>query len=233
MNGNAAYFGDLWRARRIRELGERAVRGSASILVRIGAEHARWALQDLRRHDRHQDESKPAGDRWIGPALRGLTGEPEREVLRSDDIRDHAGRQRYRVLHDPWESYGYEVADRAVARSHLFCTEPYYDRRVVEAAFAIPESARWRGRDSRALSRALLAGRVSHGIAQRTTKAEFSPLAEAQDRALCDSGSQVTRLTKMQWVDPQFLEQARTGGPSPRTRWLVQAVEAWVETAWG
>jgi hypothetical protein len=155
---------------------------------------------------------------------------------------DRCKHQRYKTLHYPWEPHVFELGVQAVAGGDLLCADPFYDRRIVEFAVALPDSQRWRGNDYRWLQRRALRRVGLARIADRYTKPEFSSASANAVEALVSSGfPQQLRVAEYGWVardsSLQALAAPATSLPAlahitPKERWLLAALEAWVRAAW-
>jgi asparagine synthase (glutamine-hydrolysing) len=92
-----------------------------------------------------------------------------------------------------------EMEDRAATRAGVEQRNPFYDRRIIEFAFALPEDQRWRGRFRKRILRNAVAGLLPPAVGRRHDKAEFSgTYADALAR-WPDSGW--PRLVSRGWVD--------------------------------
>ena len=246
MVGHYGYFKDLLARRDFVKLGRSAFQGGSSMMAQAAQEVVEYRANAWTRRLRRQVAEAPASS-LVGPALQVAAQAVQaaaEEVLalpRPLGV-DRSKHQRYKTLHYPWEPYVFELAVQAVGGGNLLCVEPFYDRRVVEFALAVPDSQRWRGRDYRWLQRRALR-RVGLGTtADRHTKPEFSPTSRNEIRNVLDSGLP-TRLKVDQygWIakdafvagtNPSSASLDRTTVTS-REQWLVAALEAWVRAAWG
>jgi asparagine synthase (glutamine-hydrolysing) len=238
MAGNNTHFYDLWSDRRSWLLAMNVLQGGGSRLVR-GARRA--SVNRLRGYlDRRPGERGPSSGEppWMGPALRGHALPVGSPALPASGEVTRAKRRCYHTLHDTWTPHAFEMLDRAAADGDLASTEPFYDRRVVEFACALPESQRWHGSDNRWLERRALDGLLPTEVVERRSKAEFTEPFAAQAQALgLERRLPGFRTVGLGWVT---LDEGTSSGGAlagsplrPRRLWLIAAVEAWVRTVWG
>jgi asparagine synthase (glutamine-hydrolysing) len=69
---------------------------------------------------------------------------------------------------------GYELEDRAAAAAGLEQRHPFNDRRLAEFGFALPESQRWAGAETKVVMRRALEGVLPAAVGRRNDKAEFT-----------------------------------------------------------
>jgi hypothetical protein len=240
MCGRVGYFGDERRAGRYGSLLRNVVEGggrrlTALALMSLVHRGRAWSAQ-LFPHTRAVREPD-----WLGDELRGRLlppGDPPAAPPMLGDV-PRATLQRYATLHNPWEPYSYDALEPAVGGAHLVLAEPFYDTRVVNLAFAIPDSQRWHGADDRWLQRRALGPLLPPSVANRRSKAEFTPPFVAQLQRLgSDEHVSLRRLAERGWIDPDvahhLTDRTRFGsaGMTPRKLWRLTAIEAWVEAVW-
>jgi asparagine synthase (glutamine-hydrolysing) len=234
MKGSPAHFVDLIRGWRFRELSTLVREGAGLRLARVVLQAVRARTTDRVRHPRAR-ESVP----WFGPALRQhIARHVEPDVSPPSGVAKSI-QARYRALHAPSAAYNFEVTDQDAAGGHLAVANPFYDVRLVQFAFDVPEVERWRGSDRRWLERRALVGRVPDRVALRRRAAEFSATFEAQFQMLDLAALfAASRLHEFGWIRADdLLLAAHAQKPSQRASarqvWFALAVEAWVRTAWG
>jgi asparagine synthase (glutamine-hydrolysing) len=129
---------------------------------------ARPALRPLAGGSRRTHE-------WIRPefaertALRDRLRWPEARACRTlvqTEIR--------RMINAPVQILGDELEDRAAAAACLEQRHPFNDRRLAEFGFALPESQRWAGGETKLVMRRALKTVLPPAVARRNDKAEFS-----------------------------------------------------------
>jgi hypothetical protein len=175
---------------------------------------------------------------WIGPALRRhIDRHVEPDVSTPSEV-TRSVQWRYRTLHRPFEAHVFELTQMAASRGHLAVTSPFYDTRLIQFAFDVPERERWRGSDRRWLERRALRSRAPVRVVFRRDKARFRPTYEEQvrrlDMAAILSSSRVRELGWVRTDDVASLvgRGEQVLGASVRQLWSVVAIEAWLRTAW-
>jgi asparagine synthase (glutamine-hydrolysing) len=218
MRGRDAYFRDLRRSRRWAELGQQLLRGAIAPFWRVSKEY----LDVASRRPRRPTSTRPG---WLGPALPPpRTAPPALPEPRNGPRLAQA--ERYEIMRDPYEAYVFELTDRCASRGALQVTHPFYDRRVVEYALALPDSQRWRGRDRRWLERRAMEGLVNISVVHRRSEAEYTPtfsrqVAQLPLRELVGS----KRLAALHWVRGDL--EATPGGLRS------QGVDLPIYSVWG
>lgn len=142
-----------------------------------------------------------------------------------------------------WLEHGFlawstESAERSLARTGLEARSPFRDRRVVEAALALPESTRRRGPATKWPLRAGLAGVLPDEVRGRPDMANFVPVFHAE--LVAQGGGRLFRdlaLEEVGWVDGaevrrcwEELEAAHrrgSGHPWVWALWNVLSTERW------
>jgi asparagine synthase (glutamine-hydrolysing) len=240
MNGSDGHFRDLRAQRRYREIWTNVRQGGGRRLVRATvtgrSAHTLSKIQDARSRFR----TEVVEPRWFGPKLTGFTPAEDVSLGQPPDDIPYARRQRYVTLHGTWDSHVVELADRAVSGGHLVSSRPFYDRRVVDFACALPDSERWRGADRRWFEREALRRLGCARTANRTTKAEFSAPYPLQLDAL-PVGDLLSdlRVVEFGWVSQPGIEasvtefRSRTADSDTiRDIWAILGLEAWARAAW-
>lgn len=246
-SGEIAHMADLVRGGHLRALrrwhGAGAAVGDA--IAWSWGSFARNGLLPLvpapaRRAVRHlMPAALPA---WIDPAFAARVHLRERLRRRPDT----SGAPRESWRHMRWrldsgeEAFAKEQLDRLSAISGLELRHPFYDRRLVELAFASPEEARIGETGNRAAMREAMRPRLPPEIAARVTKADPSRLFAAAARA--DDVRQhlaVPALAGLGWVRPAAVAALAdrvlaagddVAGP---LLWRVLGVEAWLKEMFG
>lgn len=246
-SGEMAHMADLVRRGRFGALRRWRAAGD-----RIGAESA-WSWPSFARDGllplvpslvrRGARLVRPASlPSWIDP------GFARRVALRDRLRRPRAGagapseswrRMRWR-LDSGEEAFAKEQLDRLSVASGVELRHPFYDRRLVELAFALPEDARLGAERNRAAMREAMAPRLAPEIAARVTKADLSRvLVEAARAPGVQAHMAVPSLAALGWVDTaavaRLADRVRgagdTGAAAPL--WRVLAVEAWLTHLFG
>jgi asparagine synthase (glutamine-hydrolysing) len=228
MNGYDLYFRDLVVGCRWKELAAAIRLGHGPTIAGVvrDAVAARWP----RRHDTDDRQEDLA---WLGAELRSVDTPPIARAVAGAPAKSAA--TRHASLHDTWLAHMIEMDALVAGRGGVGVAMPFLDRRVVEFAFALPESERWRGDDRRSFERRVLRGRVPAAIEQRRGKAEFSIEFIRQIEALrFPERLGDLEVGRRGWVDVAGLTEAlRSSGADPATvslysLWAVAALEAWV-----
>ena len=176
MNGYRAHFLELVANRQVQPLLSTLRHGGLRHLLRT----LREGVQVRVRPPSADPESGPV---WFGPKLRDLERRPPDPGLGKPPGVTRARRQRYAMLHAPWEPHAMEESDRCAAVGDLACTSPFYDTRLVEFALAIDDDQRWRGKEGRWLERRTLRRFLPPESAERSSEAEFTEPFVAQAAA--------------------------------------------------
>jgi asparagine synthase (glutamine-hydrolysing) len=103
------------------------------------------------------------------------------------------------VLRDAFGQFGRELAERQAAMSGIERRQPFWDRRIVEAAFATPEWLRARDGDDKWLHRRAMEGLLPPAILERDDKADFVIMAKQQRPELTEA-LQITLARRTSWV---------------------------------
>ncbi len=137
-----------------------------------------------------------------------------------------------------WIAHSLEFSDRLEAPLGIEHRHPYYDRRLVEFAVALPESLRWRAGEAKYLLRRAAAPYARDFVRQPLGRVDYSPLlvralaVHSAGRAFATS-----RLAAAGWVDKaavvslhaQLTESASRGGVPDHVWpvWTLFAMELW------
>jgi asparagine synthase (glutamine-hydrolysing) len=130
-----------------------------------------------------------------------------------------------------------ELEDRAASRAGVEQRNPFYDRRIIEFAFALPEEQRSRGGGTKYVLRRAVAGLLPDAVRMRRDKAEFS---ELYVDAIQGWAQLVTpHLVSRGWIVPGALERMCTNLLAWRAAsdsryyhmvdavWIALALECW------
>jgi asparagine synthase (glutamine-hydrolysing) len=136
---------------------------------------------------------------------------------------------------------GDELEDRAAAAASLEQRHPFNDRRLAEFAFALPESQRWSGGETKVVMRRALHAVLPPSVRRRNDKAEFtSTLVSALDVLGGRAFLSRLRCAEAGWVDAGAIRRMyddmvglyRRGDesyiPLADAVWSVAAVELWL-----
>jgi len=130
-----------------------------------------------------------------------------------------------------------EMQDRFDARMGIEGRYPFYDRRLIEFALALPEDQRWRDDQPKFILRRAMRALLPASLAHRKSKAEFSHLfreAIARESSGLDFAS--LRLCMEGYVDPgaaQDMHARCLRGELPPLGpvWMILALEFWYRMA--
>jgi asparagine synthetase B (glutamine-hydrolysing) len=160
--------------------------------------------------------------------------------------RDLAQQDVYRTYSAGWMAQALEPVDRYAASAGIEMRHPFYDRRVMEFAFAIPESQRLRGLETKFVLRRAMRGIVPASILARLDKGSFGytfpeAMREFGGERIFDS----LEIEQAGWVDSVRVKEAYRKMESLYTAgdvsyvnyiselWVVLAVEFWFSETFG
>jgi asparagine synthase (glutamine-hydrolysing) len=146
-------------------------------------------------------------------------------------------RTMFQVLNLGISTYFAELNERECAMVGLEGRHPFYDRRIIEFAFAIPEDQRCRPRATKYIIREAGRGLLPESVRQRRDKAEFSNLllhglkdvtAALGGETAFDSFA----VAQRGWIDPSELRRVyreKIASPSANLwpLWSVMELEMW------
>lgn len=160
----------------------------------------------------------------VSQALAQRTG---LKLLLSSEVRypkgtNFAQRHRYRALYGAFDVHCMELIGRQLARFGMEGRHPFFDRRVVEFAFAIPEEQRCKKGWNKYVMRRAGLGLLPDSVRERRDKAEFSSVFDSSFEALqANGGFDVPALVHRGWVEEaSFREICRA---PKRHRWPIWA----------
>lgn len=113
---------------------------------------------------------------WLAPAMqRRLTLRRQHdERMLSPRWERHGQRRQSQNVWQPYTALARAINERRTARVGLDWREPFWNVRIIEAAFATPEHLRRRADEDKWMHRRALNGLLPERVLQRATKAEFS-----------------------------------------------------------
>lgn len=186
----------------------------------------------------------PAGRDWISPRLASLVALDDR--MRGPDeeqVANFGRRTAHENYTNGWLYLVNEMTDCRAAEYGLDQRHPFLDRRVVEFAVGIPESQRWRGRETKFVVRRAMHG-LPASVRERLDKADFTPCVVQAFEALGGTGALATlRIAELDWVSQARVDQlcARAGWLRRRrddrlsgvllNLWMIACVESWYRLA--
>lgn len=114
---------------------------------------------------------------WMTPALAARTNLRDRlSAARTTCTGGPPTRQAVCELFESgWTARVLESGDRTAAEHGIELRHPFFDRRLVEFAIALPESQRWRGSTTKYVLRQAMRGLLPESVYARNGKADASP----------------------------------------------------------
>jgi asparagine synthase (glutamine-hydrolysing) len=120
----------------------------------------------------------PVAPPWIAPALSRRVGLEDR--LRAGRPRSagvSTGRgEVLAMLESGWPSRIHECVERAGVEHGVDHRHPFFDRRLVEFAVALPEAQRWQGEQTKFVLRQAVRAWLPDSVYQRKTKGDFTDI---------------------------------------------------------
>ena len=154
---------------------------------------------------------------WLSPDFIRRSGLRERMRSESETVAHVPGfarREFYSMFAvDAFQTHAQEMTERSSAAFGLEIRCPFYDRRLIEFCFAIPEEQRRRPGRTKFVMRNAMRELLPAAVRERVTKANFS---ESFFRALRqpevkDLFSRPLRIESMGWVDGKLVREAYRG----------------------
>ena len=187
VGGCCLYYAEAIAGRRARELLallQRDIReaGLAAAFWRLLRHGVLPLLPDSLRRDlqqvavfvRRRGRDRPPS--WLAPAMQQrLAQRQKHNELESSPRWQRLGQRRQWLnLSNPYVTLAREINERRASRMGLEWRQPFWDVRIIQAAFATPEHLRLRGHENKWLHRRALVGLLPEQVLQRQSKAEFS-----------------------------------------------------------
>lgn len=182
---------------------------------------------------------------WIAPTLAARTRLADRLAApRTPDPAGPPARQHVCSLFESgWTARLLESGDRMAAERDIELRHPFFDRRLVEFAVALPEAQRWRGPTTKYVLRRAMRELLPESVYARTDKADASAFVPQAVDAL-GGGRALRRLhiEALGWVrsDRLIAEYDRARRQLARgdsgycegmfNVWMALAVETWFRT---
>ncbi len=179
--------------------------------------------------------------RWIQPDFARRTALAERINSAPAAHSIEPGVEQMRtLLHSGWTAHSNETTERSQSFAGIEGRSPFFDRRIIELAFAIPEDQRGRGERTKVVLRNAMRGLLPEVIRNRPDKAEFGHTAcQTLDQPEARSAFRRLRLGEMGWIDAAVARRmyrralAAHASGKQATRlwplWMIFASEIWVE----
>jgi asparagine synthase (glutamine-hydrolysing) len=179
---------------------------------------------------------------WLDRAFAARTnlldrlGAPRSRATSAPPSRQHV----CELFESGWTSRLLESSDRAAAEHGIELRHPFYDRRLVEFAIAIPESQRWRARTTKFVMRHAMRRLLPESVYARMGKADASAFVpHAVDVLGGESALHRLHLARLGWVRADVLVETyrRAIGlfeegddrycSAMFNVWMALAVDAW------
>ena len=139
----------------------------------------------------------PVPSAWLSREMAGILR--RRRPLAEIGARGCLPRQQLALLRDAFGQFGRELAEREAAMCGIERRQPFWDRRIVEAAFATPEWLRARDGEDKWLHRRTMDELLPPAILRRDDKANFVIMAK-QQRPELTAAIQHTLSARSSWV---------------------------------
>jgi asparagine synthase (glutamine-hydrolysing) len=121
--------------------------------------------------------SRPARFDWIRPEFASRVALSDRlKPAAPPAYPTYVQREVHATANSLLTMLGDEMEERASAAAGIEQRHPFNDRRVAEFGFALPESQRWHGGETKVLIRRALGSLLPEAVRHRNDKAEFSPV---------------------------------------------------------
>ncbi len=227
-------FGELWRDLRVNWRFGPPSSSRLENLLRYGAwplvpGPARRAINRLR--------GNPEFPPWIAPefARRVNLAERLRHNAETPAGLTFAQRTMYETFQSGWDTHIFELEDRDSARFGIEQRHPLYDRRLLEFAFAIPESQRFRGQETKFVMRQAMKGLLPEKVSERLDKSDFTGIAVTMLRKL--SGEHLFKsltVASCGWVNGDAIRAMLSddlsvlSGSSLWALWKILNIEVWM-----
>ncbi len=137
------------------------------------------------------------------------------------------------------EAHSQEMDDRSMTRGGVEHRHPFFDRRIIEFAYGLPEDQRWRGPYIKHVLRAAVP-ELPDAVRWRRDKAEFSDvITDGVQRIVARPAP---RLLERDWIVPGVVADMRdrfqraiaardrTAWQLGMPLWMIFAVETWLES---
>jgi asparagine synthase (glutamine-hydrolysing) len=112
---------------------------------------------------------------WISPDFANRIRLQDRiEVKHGGHFQSYTQKARYAGIANGWTALSAELLDLLLARHGIERRHPFFDRRVVEFAFALPQEQLCRGGVTKIVLRSAMGDLLPKIVRERTSKGEFS-----------------------------------------------------------
>jgi asparagine synthase (glutamine-hydrolysing) len=151
-----------------------------------------------------------------------------------------------RPLVEGWSSYGLEMDERAMAPYGIEQRHPFYNRRIIEFCYGIPEDQRQRGPIKKYVLRKALGDLLPRAVRDRQSKAEFSDtFVKALETVGGEQAFHTLSPMVRRWINPEqavamyrkMTELVKKQDANYKVfasrLWSVVAVDIWCEAVFG
>jgi asparagine synthase (glutamine-hydrolysing) len=227
-------FGELWRDLRVNWRFGPPSSGRLENLLRYGA----WPLvPDPARRVIKRLRGNPEFPPWLSSefAHRVNLAERLRHQAKIPAGLTFAQRTMYETFQSGWDTYLYELEDRDSARYGIEQRYPLDDRRLLEFAFSIPESQRFRGRETKFVMRQAMKALLPEKVSARLDKSDFTGMAVTMLQKL--GGEQLFKsltVASCGWVDGKAIramwsdDLSVLSGSALWALWKILNIEVWM-----
>jgi asparagine synthase (glutamine-hydrolysing) len=193
----------------------------------------RERLRALRRR------ARPARHAYLDPAFLARTHFWERvdqSFVASERFHSHAHREQANGIWNAWAAQGNESGERLLASHHLEQRNPLFDRRLIELAFALPETQKRAGQNHKVVLRDAGIGLLPESVQKRQDKADFSVIYVDALNALSPAWFEDLAIARLGWVsqpEVSALYRRYRASPNPALShcllrlWMIASIEAW------
>jgi asparagine synthase (glutamine-hydrolysing) len=181
--------------------------------------------------------------RWIPTSFAARVSLDDRLRVQPPEATSFANRRVRDAFENGWVGVMLEMSERSAARLGLEERHPFFDRRIMEFALAIPEMERWRGTCTKRVLRLAMKDLLPPSVRARRDKADFSvhvvrALQTLGGSDLLDHLEIASRGwvdgRRVSWMYRQMMQRFRDGDPEYTEHmfplWMVAGVELWART---
>jgi asparagine synthase (glutamine-hydrolysing) len=227
-------FGELWRDLRLNWRFGPPSSSRLENLLRYGV----WPLApDPVRRVIKRLCGNPEFPPWISPefARRVNLAERLRHNAEYPAALSFAQRTLYETFQSGWDTHIFEPEDRDSSRLGIEQRHPLYDRRLLEFAFSLPESQRFRGQQTKFVMRQAMKGLLPEKVSERLDKSDFTGNAVTMLRKL--GGEQLFKsltVASSGWVNSEAIRAMLSddlsvlGGTALWALWKILNIEVWM-----
>lgn len=174
----------------------------------------------------------------LGPSLKETTPQPKLHPKHGAPTAENAAH--IESIFSPMMLDSLEVIELAAARRGIEIRFPFFDRRIIEFALSLPESAKLDGRWTRAILRAAIKDIVPESLRLRTAKYDFSKqvargILSSKDRTLEDAlqDNKIKNLVNRSMIRLAWKRLSLSGESAATTdvfmAWRTVALAKWIK----